>query len=130
METSSKKPYIKLQYMEVYELARELSKLAWQIYEQQSWQVKKVIGDQFLTATDSTGANIAEGYGRFHYLDKIKFYYNARASLVESSEHWLELLLERKLIDEPTFKQFKAVADKLSLKLNNFIKTTYNQKNK
>ena len=130
METSSKKPYIKLQDMEVYELARELSKLAWQIYEQQSWQVKKVIGDQFLTATDSTGANIAEGYGRFHYLDKIKFYYNARASLVESSEHWLELLLERKLIDEPTFKQFKAVADKLSLKLNNFIKTTYNQKNK
>ncbi|GIV44793.1 MAG: hypothetical protein KatS3mg035_1916 [Bacteroidia bacterium] len=31
------------------------------------------MGDQFVRATDSIGANIAEGYGRFHYLEKLKF---------------------------------------------------------
>ena len=54
------------------------------------------MGDQFIEAVDSVGANIAEGYGRFHYLDRIKFYYNSRASLIECNEHWIELLKERK----------------------------------
>ncbi|HRZ29314.1 MAG TPA: four helix bundle protein [Candidatus Paceibacterota bacterium] len=43
-----------------------------------------IIGTQFITAIDSIGANIAEGCGRFHYLDKNKFMYNARGSLMES----------------------------------------------
>lgn len=28
------------------------------------------MGDQFITAADSFGANIVEGYGRYHNLDK------------------------------------------------------------
>jgi four helix bundle protein len=43
-----------------------------------------IIGSQFITAINSIGANIAEGYGRFHYLDKNKFMYNARGSLMEN----------------------------------------------
>jgi len=31
------------------------------------------MGNQFLTAADSVGANIDEGYGRFHHLDRVKF---------------------------------------------------------
>ena len=31
------------------------------------------LGDQLLRAARSTTANIAEGYGRFHYLDNAKF---------------------------------------------------------
>ena len=82
--------------LEVYKLARELSKIGWEIYQNLNWQTKKIMGDQFIESTDSVGANIAEGYGRFHYLDKIKFYYNSRASLIECNEHWIELLKERK----------------------------------
>jgi hypothetical protein len=55
--------YIKLQDLEVYQLSRELSKIGWKIYEPFDWQAKKIIGDQFIEATDSVGANIAEGYG-------------------------------------------------------------------
>jgi len=76
--------YIKLGSLEIYQLAIELSNLAWQAYEKFDWQTKKVIGDQFIRAIDSIGANIAEGYGRYHHKDKIKFYYNARGSLFES----------------------------------------------
>ncbi len=65
------KDYILLKDLEVYQLARELSRLAWKIYEGLDWQDKKIMGDQFVRATDSFGANIAEGYARFHYLDSL-----------------------------------------------------------
>lgn len=123
-----KKRYIKLEDLEVYQLARELSKIGWEIYKALDWQDKKIIGDQFIESTDSVGANIAEGYSRYHYLDKIKFYYNARASFVECNRHWLELLLERGKIKENEYKSFRLLADKLSIKLQNFIAKTYESK--
>lgn len=124
-----KKKFILLKDLEVYKLARELSKIGWEIYQDLSWQDKKIIGDQFIEATDSVGANITEGYFRYHFLDKIKFYYNTRASLAECSEHWLELLKERNKVKEEKYKQFRATTEKLSLKLNNFIASTYKAKN-
>ena len=122
--------YIPLKDLEVYKLARELSSTAWKAYEELSWQDKKIIGDQFIRAIDSIGANIAEGYRRYHYLDKIKFYYTSRASLSEACVHWLELLHERKKISSEKFESMKAIADKLSMKLTNFINVTYNSKGK
>ncbi len=124
-----KKQYILLKDLEVYKLSRELSKISWEIYEKLSWQDKKVIGDQFITATDSIGANIAEGYARYHYLEKIRFYYIARASLVEANEHWLDLLFERNKITAEQFKRFKDTSKTLSLKLYNFISSTKRSKN-
>lgn len=87
------------------------------------------MGDQFIESTDSVGANIAEGYKRYHYLDKIKFYYNSRASLSESCKHWLELLYERGKINQKDFEAAKELEKKLSVKLANFISTTYNSRN-
>ncbi len=124
----NKKKYILLENLEVYMLARELSSIGWDIYSNFDWQTKKINGDQFIESTDSVGANIAEGYGRFHYLDKIKFYYNARASLMESNNHWIELLDKRIKLDKANYKKFKELAQKLSIKLNNFISTTYKSK--
>ena len=37
-----------------------------------------------MTSIGSIGSNLAEGYGRFHYLDRNKFNYNARGSLIEA----------------------------------------------
>ncbi len=45
------------------------------------------LGDQALRAARSTTANIAEGYGRFHYLDNAKFCSNARGSSWEVLDH-------------------------------------------
>ncbi|MBU1132235.1 four helix bundle protein [Patescibacteria group bacterium] len=39
---------------------------------------------QIRRAVISITANIAEGYERYHYKDKIKFYYISRASLAET----------------------------------------------
>jgi four helix bundle protein len=121
--------YIELKDLDVYKLARELSSFAWTVYEGLQWQDKKIMGDQFIESTDSVGANIAEGYGRYHYLDKIKFYYNSRASLAECCDHWAELLFERKKMPESDLTKIKELQKKLSIKLNNFIAVTYKTKN-
>ncbi len=125
----NKKAYISLNNLEVYQLARELSRLGWKIYESLEWQIKKITGDQFIESTDSAGANIAEGYGRFHFLDKIKFFYNARASLMEAV-HWAELLLERNKISKKLFDEFTDTANQLGAKLNRFIQVNYASKSK
>jgi len=128
MEIDCKKRFIPLNDLEVYKLSRELSKKAWVIYDSFSWQDKKVMGDQFITAIDSIGANIAEGYFRYHFLDKIKFYYISRASLSEAADHWLELLLERDKVSKERYEEMKNLAKGISVKLNNFISSTYNSK--
>lgn len=43
--------------------------------------------DQMLRAARSTKANLAEGYGRFHYADNAKFCSNARGSASEVMDH-------------------------------------------
>jgi len=45
------------------------------------------LGDQLLRAARSATANLAEGYGRFHYLDNAKFSSNARGSCCEVLDH-------------------------------------------
>jgi len=123
-----KKKYILLKDLEVYQLARELSRIGWEIYNSLDWQTKKINGDQFIESTDSVGANIVEGYSRFHYLDKIKFYYNSRASLSECNDHWLELLNERKKVDSQNYEKFQTTSKRLSIKLQNFITSIYKSK--
>jgi len=76
--------YIELKDLEVYQLSRRLSSIAWKIFCRMSFEDKKHIGDQLLRSVDSVGANIAEGYGCYHDLDKVRFSYNSKASHFEA----------------------------------------------
>ncbi len=120
---------MELDDLETYKLAKEVCRDAWEIYNSLNWQNKKIIGDQFISAIDSIGANIAEGFGRFHYLDKNKFNYNARGSLLESI-HWLSLLKERWLVQEGQYQELASKIHKLHIKINNYINATKKQTRK
>lgn len=119
------KSYIELKDLEVYRLSRELSKMSWEIFKKLDFSLKRIIGEQFIRSADSVGANIAEGYRRFHYLDRVKFFYTSRASLSESCGHWLELLHDRGMVDDVMFSQCKALQKDLDVKLSNFIRSNY-----
>lgn len=116
------KNYVKLGKLEIYQTSVKLSENAWGIYEKMNWQGKKIFGDQFIRVIDFIGANIAEGYGRFHYLDRIRFYYNARGSLFEA-KHWILLLKERSKIHKKEFQYFLKKLNELHKQLNIFIKS-------
>jgi four helix bundle protein len=45
------------------------------------------LADQIIRSSRSTTANIAEGYGRRHYLDNAKFIRNSLGSLHETLDH-------------------------------------------
>jgi len=48
--------------------------------------------------------------------------------LSEASDHWIELLKERKRVSKENYKKYKTIAKNLGVKLNNFINATYKQK--
>lgn len=116
--------------MEIYKLGRELSGVGWVIYEKLDWRDKKIIGDQFIEATDSFGANFTEGYARFHFLDRVKFCYNARGSLSEADDYWMELMKDRRKVEDALYVQYKQTAAKCRIKLQNYISSIYRNKNK
>ena len=113
----------KLNDLEVYKTSIILSKKIWEIYINLPKDLKFSIGKQTLNSIDSIGANIAEGFGRFHYKDKIRFFYNARGSLWES-KHWIYLLNQRELINNNDFDWFMKNLEILGKQLNNFIAKT------
>jgi len=116
--------YIAIEKLEVYNLARELSREGWTIYKTLSFSDIKLMGDQFIRSIDSIGANIIEGYGRYHYLDKKKYQSGCE---YQDHDRWYGFYLDRgshlKTQCINTFEQ------KLQIKLNNFISTTYKSKN-
>jgi four helix bundle protein len=119
---------IPLENLEIYRLAKMISNAAWEIYGTLPNEHKYKLGQQFLSAADSVGANICEGYGRYHHLDSAKFYYISRGSLYET-KWWVSCLEERKLItSEKTAELMKAIKT-LSIKLNNFITQVKKQAN-
>ncbi|MDF2159394.1 four helix bundle protein [Algoriphagus sp. CAU 1675] len=48
------------------------------------------LASQLIRASRSATANIAEGWGRFHYLESRKFYFNSRGSQAEMIDHLIE----------------------------------------
>lgn len=72
----------------------------------------------------SIPANIAEGFGRYHYLDKAKFYLNARGSLYELKSHLVIAHELGYLNQSQTISNVLTLIDTLSVKLNNLITTT------
>lgn len=69
--------------LEVYQVAREFRKEMYQVNRQLPNFEKFDLGSQIRRAAVSLTSNIAEGHGRYHYLEQIKFSLNARGSLEE-----------------------------------------------
>jgi len=113
----------KIENIEAYKTGRTLSKDVWEIVTRWNYFAQKTVGDQLVRSTDSIAANIAEGFGRFHKMDKVKFYYNARASVYESI-HWVELAIERKLITGEFATNILGRLNKLPKEINVLIKLT------
>ena len=70
----------------------------------------------------SISANLAEGFGRRHTLDKANFYYNARGSLTETQSH----LVYAERVGYMTAEDFISLdedLEKLHIEINKIIST-------
>ena len=85
--------------------------------------LKKTVGSQFVTAVDSISANVAEGFGRYHKKDKIKFYRYGQGSLKECFD-WNEKTKRRKLITEEEYNYILSELKRIDPAINRLIKFT------
>jgi len=76
--------------------------------------------DQIKRSSRSVTADIAEGYGRFHYLDNIKFCRDDRGSLNETFDH-MTVAFDEKYITEDQLAQHKQQFEKILRLLNGYI---------
>ncbi len=78
------------------------------------------LADQMRRASKSTPANIAEGYGRHHWLDALRFYYIARGSLNETINHFITArTLE--YVEQRLFEELYQLARQCERALNGYI---------
>lgn len=108
--------------LRVYQIAEEIADKIWDICDKWGVFAKKTVGEQFVTAGDSIGANIAEGFGRYHYKENIKFLYYSRGSLQETI-FWLKRSLKRGLITDKDYKEVDTLCRNLYPQLNAYIKS-------
>jgi four helix bundle protein len=69
--------------LETYQAAREFRKAMYAVSRQLPAEEKYGLAGQIRRAAVSLTNNLAEGHGRFHYADQIKFVLMARGSLQE-----------------------------------------------
>ena len=70
--------------LECYQLALTMLKQAYGLAKQLLATERYNLADQMRRSATSVTLNIAEGYGRYHYLDSLRFFYMARGSLMET----------------------------------------------
>ena len=70
--------------LECYRLELAVLKEAYALAERLPAIERFNLADQMRRSASSAVLNIAEGYGRYHYLDSLRFYYIARGSLNET----------------------------------------------
>ena len=120
------KKYLTLNDIEAYRVASHLSNCVWDEVILWDYFAKDTVEKQFVRAVDSISANIAEGFGRYHKKDKIKFYRYASGSLRECFD-WNEKAKVRGLLKPNVYESIFAELKQLPRSLNQLIKYT-NQK--
>ena len=78
------------------------------------------LADQLMCSSKSVPANIAEGAGRFYYMDNVRFCYNARGSLDETLNH---LIAARDLgyCPVPLYQDLRHQIEEIRRLLNGYI---------
>lgn len=102
--------------LEIYEITKKFPKE--EIYG---------IVSQLRRAASSITANIAEGFARYHFNDKIRFYYNSRGSVAEV-QNFLLLARDLKYVNSNICDDLNNKCDEVGRLINGLIKSIENQK--
>ncbi len=81
--STSVKKFQTFEDLEVYKVAREFRKAMYAVTRRLPDLEKYELGRQIRRASVSLTNNMAEGHGRFHYPDQIRFFLHSRGSLEE-----------------------------------------------
>jgi len=110
-------------HLDAWKRAHELTLCIYHITKTFPTDEKYGLISQMKRASSSIGANIAEGFERYHFKDKIRFYYQARGSIAEI-QNFLLLSKDLKLIQHDDFIRLGSLTKDSVRLLNGLIKST------
>jgi four helix bundle protein len=111
---------VSLEDLEAWKQTRELRKNISILTKSFPQEEKYRLTDQIIRSSRSSVANIAEGYGRFHFQENIQYCRLSRGSLYETLEH-IYFALDEKYIDEETFIKIKEQITNCTKIINGYI---------
>ena len=107
--------------LEVYQKSMELSAETWNVVRVWTHFHKDTLGKQMVRSADSIPSNVAEGYGRYSFKERIRFCHIARGSLYEYKTQ-LQIGRARGLIGDDAYEMLGGLADSLGRLLNGYIR--------
>jgi four helix bundle protein len=110
---------LKVEDLDIYQMAEDLSDRVWEICIKWDYFAKDTVGKQLVRAADSISANLAEGHGRYHFNDRLKYCYYSRGSL-EETKSWISKAIRRNLI-KTEISEINHALELLPKKLNAYI---------
>ena len=107
--------------LEVYKAAREFRKAMYALNRRLPDFEKYELGSQIRRASVSLTNNMAEGHGRFHYPDQIRFFLHSRGSLQELVDD-LNICLDEKYLSSDEVAKLKEQARGVLILVNGYLR--------
>ncbi len=107
--------------LDVWKKGREIRIEIYMLCKTLPREEKFVLIDQMKRAAISVTANIAEGFGRYHFKENIQFLRMARGSLYELLDH-LITCKDQNFIKDESFKKIEDIIYTNIKMINQFIK--------
>ena len=114
--------------LDTWKQARKLRMIVSEMIKRFPTEEKFRLTDQLIRCSRSISNNIAEGHGRFHYQDNIRFCIIARGSLSETLDHII-IAKDEGIISEDPFNAFYAEYELCLKLLNGYIQFIKRRKN-
>lgn len=98
----------------------KLSDEVWHMVNKWDFFNKDTMGKPMISAADSVATNIAEGFGRYQYIEVRQYGYYARGALFETKT-WLTRAHKRNIIDNAKFERILKDLKSIESRLNKYV---------
>jgi four helix bundle protein len=124
--SSSGEKFQTFEDLEVYKAAREFRKAMYGLTRRLPDFEKYDLASQIRRASVSLTNNMAEGHGRFHYPDQIRFFLHSRGSLQELVDD-LNVCVDENYLSSDEVAKLKEQARKLLILINGYLRHLRNR---
>ena len=107
--------------LDVWKKGKELRIFVFSLIKKFPDEERYRLSDQMIRASRSITANIAEGYGRYHFQDNIRFCRQSRGSIYELLDH-IEVALECGYVNNDEYLKLNRDLEELLALLNGYVK--------
>jgi four helix bundle protein len=125
--TAQKKAFQTFEDLDVYKVAREFRKAMYAAARSLPEIEKFGLASQIRRAAVSLTNNIAEGHGRYHFLDQIKFLLQARGSLEELQDD-LNICVDESYLSVGEITDLRTRSERVHQLINGYIRHLRDQK--